>query len=276
MREFFHEKLQLPVEFFNPLRNVQVASNLNLEEIGKNAHTLGEMVGLALRGALACPMEINLRPASVVRQHQIAEKRPYLILATVCLWAILAGFFVYYSKAKSATEDALGPVEGRVASLQGADNKINQVKAAMKKQEDVAEPLTKAVSDREAWPRLFNEIENSLPPEYVWITSLQEEATPANQPATPPPKPGQAPAGPKPKTYLVKGLYLENPNGPKVVDEFVDKLNQSTWIEVNKDPKHFKRTTPSDTEWAYDFSFPIVIKDKAASQPDKTKKAGKS
>src|SRR4029078_237471 len=137
----------------------QVASNLNLEEIGKNAHTLGEMVGLALRGAVACPMEINLRPASVVRQHQIAEKRPYLILATVCLWAILAGFFVYYSKAKTATEEALGPVEAKVASLQGADTKINQVKAAMKKGEEDAEPLLKAVDEREAWTRLYEEIQ---------------------------------------------------------------------------------------------------------------------
>src|SRR5215212_1556830 len=119
MREFFHEKLQLPVEFFNPLRNVQVASNLNIEEISRNAHTLGEMVGLALRGALACPMELNLRPASVVRQHQIAEKRPYLILAGICLWAIIAGYWLYYTKAAAATEDALGPVESELTKLQG-------------------------------------------------------------------------------------------------------------------------------------------------------------
>jgi type IV pilus assembly protein PilM len=276
MREFFHEKLQLPVEFFNPLRNVQVASNLNLEEIGKNAHTLGEMVGLALRGALACPMEINLRPAGVVRQHQIAEKRPYLVLATLCLWAILAGFWLYYTKARSTTEDALSPVEGKVASLQGVDGRINQVKAAIKKQEETAEPLLKAVNDREAWTKLFDEIQNSLPPEYVWLTALQEETVPANQPAAAPPKPGQPTPGPKQKTYLVKGLYLENPEGPKVVDQFVDKLNQSTWLEVNKDPKHFKRTVPTDADWAYDFSFPVMIKDKNAPQPDKTKKPGKS
>ena len=276
MREFFHEKLQLPVEFFNPLRNVQVASNLNLEEIGKNAHTLGEMVGLALRGAVACPMEINLRPASVVRQHQIAEKRPYLILATVCLWAILAGFFVYYSKAKTATEEALGPVEAKVASLQGADTKINQVKAAMKKGEEDAEPLLKAVDEREAWTRLYEEIQSKLPPEYVWVTGLQEQAAPANAAAAAPPKPGQPTPGPKRKTYTVTGLYLENPSGPTVVDQFVDKLNQSEWLEVNKDPKTFKRTVPTDSEWAYDFSFPLMIKDKNAPPADKGKKSGKS
>jgi len=277
MREFFHEKLQLPVEFFNPLRNVQVASNLNLEEIGRNAHTLGEMVGLALRSALACPMELNLRPASMVREHRIAEKRPYLVLAGLCLWAILGGFWMYYTRAKAATEEALGPIEQRVASLSGADQRIGQVKSAMKKQEEVAQPLMKAVDDREAWTRLFDEIQSRLPPEFVWVTSLQEEATPANAPAAPPPKPGQAAAGPKRKTYILSGLYLENPNGPSVVDQFVEKLNASEWLEVDKDPRRFRRSVPTDADWAYDFSFPVMIKDKnAPAAQDKGKKPGKS
>src|SRR3954468_22728127 len=37
MREFFQEKFQLPVEFFNPLRNVTVSSTLEVEEIGRKA-----------------------------------------------------------------------------------------------------------------------------------------------------------------------------------------------------------------------------------------------
>jgi type IV pilus assembly protein PilM len=279
MREFFHEKLQLPVEFFNPLRNVQVSSNLNVEEIGRNAHTLGEMVGLALRGALACPMEMNLRPASVVRQHQVAEKRPYLILTSICLWAIIAGFWLYYTKAASATTEGLEPVESRLGQLQSVDSRINQVKSAMKKQEEIADPLLKAVSDREAWTKLYEEIHSRLPAEYVWVTSLQEEATPANAPATPAPRAGQPTPGPKQKTYILSGLYLDNPNGPGVLDQFVEKLGQSEWLEVNKDPRVFKRSVPNDVEWAYDFSFPIMIKDPNAPppQPDKGKKpAGKS
>ena len=76
MREFFHEKLQLPVEFFNPLRNVAVeGAHLNLEEVGRHAHTLGELVGLALRGISSCPMELNLRPASVVKRQRLSERR---------------------------------------------------------------------------------------------------------------------------------------------------------------------------------------------------------
>src|SRR4030095_16079019 len=47
--EFFSEKLNLPVEYFNPLRNVQLEEGLNREELAKVAHSMGEVVGLGLR-----------------------------------------------------------------------------------------------------------------------------------------------------------------------------------------------------------------------------------
>lgn len=77
MREFFHEKLQWPIEFFNPLRNVAVAP----ERVSHSAHLLGELIGLALRRIMTCPMELNLRPANVVRRQRLAERRPFLLLA---------------------------------------------------------------------------------------------------------------------------------------------------------------------------------------------------
>ncbi len=70
MREFFQEKLQVPVEFFNPLRNVAVSDRVDASEVARSAHLLGELTGLALRSATTCPMELNLRPQSVVRRQE--------------------------------------------------------------------------------------------------------------------------------------------------------------------------------------------------------------
>src|SRR4029434_11258473 len=91
MREFFHEKLQGPVEFFNPLRNVALGESIAIEEVAGSAHLLGELVGLALRSTMTCPMELNLRPANVVRRQQLARRRPFLILAGACLVLGLLG-----------------------------------------------------------------------------------------------------------------------------------------------------------------------------------------
>src|SRR5438132_1780924 len=60
MREFFNEKLQVPIEFFNPLRNVTAAALAPAAELARSAHLLGEVVGLALRSVSSCPMELNL------------------------------------------------------------------------------------------------------------------------------------------------------------------------------------------------------------------------
>src|SRR5437762_11399220 len=79
MREFFQEKLQVPIEFFNPVRNVAVASEADARQIARSAHLLGELVGLGLRAVASCPMELNLRPASVIRAHEVERRRPFLI-----------------------------------------------------------------------------------------------------------------------------------------------------------------------------------------------------
>src|SRR5213596_1975016 len=46
MREFFNEKLNVPIEFFNPLQNVTVSESAPTLEVTRSAHLLGELVGL--------------------------------------------------------------------------------------------------------------------------------------------------------------------------------------------------------------------------------------
>ena len=271
MREFFHEKLQLPVEFFNPLRNVTIGAGLNVEEIAKQAHTLGEPVGLALRSAVGCPMEMNLRPASVVRAHRITEQRPYFILAGLCLWLTLAAFWIYFDRTATVTESVVANMEPKVNGLKGFEGKINAVRSDMKRQEEVAEPFLKAVRDREAWTKTVDDMHSRLPKDFVWITSFAlEEKKKEDAPV-----PGK-PVAPKAEktTFIVKGLYLENPQGPSVVDAFVEQLAASPLYEVDKDESVFKRSVPNDNEWAYEFSFPLILKP-ARAEGEKTKSKGK-
>jgi len=90
--QFFSEKLNLPVDYFNPLRNVQFDPALNLEELAKVAHCFGEVVGLGLRNLAHCPIELNLMPKSSVQQQQWRQKQPYIIAAVFCLILVLFAF----------------------------------------------------------------------------------------------------------------------------------------------------------------------------------------
>ena len=65
--QFFAEKLGVPVEYFNPFRSLQIDPGIDLEELAKSAHALGEVVGLGLRNLAHCPVELNLMPESTLR-----------------------------------------------------------------------------------------------------------------------------------------------------------------------------------------------------------------
>jgi type IV pilus assembly protein PilM len=267
----FHEKFQLPVEFFNPLRNVAVGSNLNVEEIGRNAHRMGELVGLALRGTSNCPMELNLRPASVVRRHQLAEKRPFLIVAGVCALLALTAWWLYFEQATAATNQATDKLEPKVAELERFDKQINTAKADIKAQQDTATPLLTAVEERNYWVGVIDDINARLPKDYVWITSFDMKAqapgkNEPNAPAAPAVGGGAAKNqganrranGP---TLLLKGLYLWNDKQTAVVDEFVAKLSESPLYSVIKEEQQgFRRSVPNDQEWAYEFEIPLLLK----------------
>src|SRR5436305_3969551 len=88
--QFFAEKLNVPVEYFNPFRNVQIDPAVNLEELARVAHSMGEVVGLGLRNLAHCPVELNLMPESTVNWVQFNQKKPYIIATVLTL---VAGVF---------------------------------------------------------------------------------------------------------------------------------------------------------------------------------------
>jgi len=92
--QFFAEKINVPVEYFNPLRAIQIDPAVNLEELARVAHSLGEVVGLGLRNLAHCPVELNLMPESTLRWQSFNQKKPYFIatLASLVLMAFAVGY----------------------------------------------------------------------------------------------------------------------------------------------------------------------------------------
>ena len=259
MREFFHEKLQLPVEFFNPLRNVAVeGSHLNLDEVGRHAHTLGELVGLALRGVSSCPMELNLRPAGVVKRQRLAEQRPFIILAGVCALLTIAGWWLYFMKAADITESVAAKVEEKSGPLKNIETKMIKARGDISKEQELAAPFIEAVRERDYWTAVISDLNSRLPAEFIWITSFAPEETAADATPTPTPKPEKGKAKEKVR-LLIRGLYAENPRGTAVVDEFLKNLENSPYYDVKAD--ELQRTVQDSVTWGWPFQFPIVLKD---------------
>src|ERR1041385_3543766 len=90
--QFFAEKLNVPVEYFNPFRNIQIDPAINLEELAKVAHAFGEIVGLGLRNVAQCPVELNLVPKSILKRQQFDQKKPYFIAAVFSLVLVVFAY----------------------------------------------------------------------------------------------------------------------------------------------------------------------------------------
>jgi type IV pilus assembly protein PilM len=120
--QFFAEKLNVPVEYFNPFRSVQIDPSINLEELARVAHSLGEVVGLGLRNLAHCPVELNLMPESTLSWVQFNQKKPYLIASVFSLVLVVfaAGYIFQRLSAINQgelqqLEDNIGPLQSRAA-----------------------------------------------------------------------------------------------------------------------------------------------------------------
>jgi type IV pilus assembly protein PilM len=278
MREFFQEKLQVPVEFFNPLRNVTVSGAVDPVEVGTSAHLLGELTGLALRSATTCPMELNLRPQSVVRRQELEQRRPYFVAAAACFLLGLLTWGAYYWRAAQIEERATARLEEKVDAMRRIETQMNQVRKETASLDNLSAPLVGAINDRAFWPLILEDLNARLPKQDIWITELvptsggkplggPEARTAAAPAATPiptasPPRPGATPAPPAIDGLLVRGLYLFNPKQQEVVVDYFRNLVDSPWFAI--DPKNqakvIKPTTPNNTEWAFPYELRLDLK----------------
>ncbi len=277
MREFFQEKLQLPIEFFNPLRNVAVSPAVETTEVARSAHLLGELVGLALRNATTCPMELNLRPESVVRRQQLERRRPFFVLAAACFVLGLIAWGAYYWQAARVEDQAVEHLEKGVDALRRIDSQMAQVRKQTASLDTLAAPLIEAINDRGFWLGVVDDLNTRLPKEDIWITelvatsggkplggpevpALRAGVTPA--PTAPPPRPGATPTEPAIDGILVRGLYLFNPKQQEVVVDYFRNLLGSPWftIDPNNQAKVIKPTTPNNTEWAYPYELRLDLR----------------
>src|SRR5216683_4359208 len=103
--QFFSEKLNVPVEYFNPFRNIEIDPALSLEDLSKVAHSLGEVVGLGLRNLAHCPVELNLMPKSSLKRQQFNQKKPYLIATVFSLVLVVASVGFLFDKLAAVKSD---------------------------------------------------------------------------------------------------------------------------------------------------------------------------
>jgi len=266
VKEFFEEKLRLPVEFFNPLAGVTVGKGVDVEQLQREAHTMGELVGLGLRGIGKSNINIDLVPASVEAERGSERRRPFWIAAAAGL-VVGAGVFGFLKNSAAnkaeeladelqTTEQSLKKFEGPLRKLLDKEQKLRAVAAGYGSSEEI----------HRYWIELLDELKEGMSSDKVWIVSfdpligydpLAERPSESGQTAVredfskapfgssalmkiKPPKapapqgksrykkkgPPPAPKIPQINALKVRGLWRLNPNGAKVVNEILDRLRR--------------------------------------------------
>ena len=277
MREFFKEKLHLPVEFFNPLQNVTVSESAPMLDVTRSAHLLGELVGLALRSANACPMELNLRSAGVVRRHELEKRRPFFTVAAACFLVALIGWSAYYTRAAQVTARSTEALQQKNDTMRAAEARLDKLKKQAASLDSVATPLITAINDRNFWPQILDDLNSRLPEADIWITELAatsggkvlgagerrivESAAPSAAATSPAPATGAA--GPAIDGIMVRGLYLYNPKQQEIVLDYFRNLANSPFFTI--DPKTPERviksnSVPNDAEWAFPYELQLTLR----------------
>ena len=278
MREFFHEKFQVPIEHFNPLQNVTVAESAPTQDVARSAHLLGELVGLALRSVTICPVELNLRPANVVRRHDLGKRRPFFIATAACILLALFGWSAYYTRAAQVAQQTAQALRQKNDTMHTAEAQLDKLKKQITALDNTATPLIAAVNDRTFWPQILEELNSRLPESDIWITELAatsggkllgvSEKRAAESASTPPPAPVTSPVGRAAAATAidginVRGLYLWNQKQQEIVVDYLRNLANSPLFAVDaKTPERFikSNSVPNDTEWAFPYELQLTLR----------------
>src|SRR6201996_407178 len=156
--QFFTEKLNVPVEYFNPFRSIDIDPSIDLEQLSQYAHSFGEVVGLGLRDLAHCPVELNLMPKSSIQRQEFAPKKFFL---AGCVYAIALGVFFAYkveSKIGDAYRSKTDEINGPLTSLKDKDAKLSAAIGNRDSQAKSIDQMKDVAVDRYYWMNVLGDL----------------------------------------------------------------------------------------------------------------------
>ncbi len=160
--QFFAEKLNVPVEYFNPFRNVQIDPSVNLEALARVAHSLAEVVGLGLRNLANCPVEMNLMPESTLRWRNFNEKKPYLLCAIFSLALVSFAVGFMFDGLAQSKESALNDVQPKLDDARNLAQRMKSADDARKNAQTQADDVAGWMSKRYYWADALSDMRGAL------------------------------------------------------------------------------------------------------------------
>ena len=170
--KFFEEKLQLPVELFNPLKQISVGANVNVEQVSAEAHMLGELVGLALRAEGKTSLRIDLVPDQVFRERETTRRKPWLVCASVLLIAGWALWSWTNMGRKGLSEAGLKKITQEVEERDRYASPLNKLAKKETQLDMISYQLAGAQAARTDWIDMLDDLALHFKSDKVWLVDF--------------------------------------------------------------------------------------------------------
>lgn len=286
---FFNEKLQIPVEFFNPFRNIALASNIDREKLGAEAGGYGGAVGLGLRLAAGeCPIEVNLLPPYVIERREFNKKKVYFLGCAVGLALVGASWGYYFNQRAEIEQKLLGDeaapaketLQYRIRALRQLEGQITRQQKNVERYTQVKDQIKKLADARVRWHQVLEDLTQRLPAD-TWIIQLQPAAggvsvaglaggvelppPPIENPpsgAPEPPKSGTAAKEQQITELMIVVGSINKPTEPERLQkptEYLSKLRESPYFD-EKTTNITKGPTPKEGDMDFTFSITAQLK----------------
>ncbi|MDG1357231.1 MAG: type IV pilus assembly protein PilM [Akkermansiaceae bacterium] len=170
--KFFEDKLNLPVERFNPLRGLSVGAEVNIEQLNAEAHMLGELVGLALRAEGRTPLTIDLVPEQVFHERETKRRKPWLVAASMLLIAGWAVWSWTNMGRKGLSEEGLKIITQQVSERDRYARPLDKLAKQEAQLEVDALQLSGEQAARTDWIDLLDDLALHFKSDKVWIVDF--------------------------------------------------------------------------------------------------------
>ncbi len=175
MDQFFADKFQVPVEYFNPFDTIQVGPGAGLDlQSANQIVTLANSVGLALRHTGGAALEMNLLPPAIVARKAFRRRVPFFILSAAAILVTAFLWYRYADRRREAYEEQKELIVERVGKLKQVENRL----AALTKKADGIQAQTDVLralaENRSFWQRTIESLRASLP-DGAWIRTFKPD-----------------------------------------------------------------------------------------------------
>jgi type IV pilus assembly protein PilM len=272
---FIADKLNLPVAYFNPLRNVNLGPTLNKSLLQQNSCLTAELVGLALRETGSCPAEVVLDAPTLAARTAFRRKQPYYYVALLAWVLLFVCMGIWYQVQINIAQQKHDEVEDKVKTFAQPGPQIAKLAKAADQRNDLYNAVASLGQQRSAWWQILDALNQKIP-SGVWITELipsweADKGTPSDA------RPGSVAGNGQVNVLIINGLYHTNERTQKIdsseLRNFVTALADQPIFDIDKTNINatltsFETYESNEKSFAQKFTLHLRLKTPIPLRPD--------